>query len=166
MVSCDTRISRVVGEGTRPEVAATAPELVAQIGVGTDTAGALLVAAGENATASNRSFARLCGAAPLDGPRAANSNGTDSAEPVTAKPTRALWRIVISRLSHDPDTRDYLERRLRRRQDQDRSHPLPQALRRPRPLPPPPAPNAWLRRRPAETSIRRVRTAFLGVRAR
>ena len=31
-----------------PLVAATAPELVAELGVGTDTAGALLVAAGEN----------------------------------------------------------------------------------------------------------------------
>jgi Transposase IS116/IS110/IS902 family len=51
-----------------PMIAATAPELVAQVGVGTDTAGALLVAAGENTSRlrNERSFARLCGAAPLD----------------------------------------------------------------------------------------------------
>jgi transposase len=51
-----------------PLVAATAPEPVAQVGVGTDTAGALLVAAGQNTSRlrTERSFARLCGAAPLD----------------------------------------------------------------------------------------------------
>ena len=43
----------------------TAPELVAQVGVGTHTAAALLIAAGENSSRlrNERSFARLCGAA-------------------------------------------------------------------------------------------------------
>jgi len=96
-----------------PLVAATAPELVAQTGVGTDTAGALLVAAGENTDRlrNERSFARLCGAAPLDA-----SSGKQQRHRLSRAGDRqansALWRIVISRLSHDPDTRRYLQRRL------------------------------------------------------
>jgi transposase len=96
-----------------PLVATTAPELVAQIGVGTDTAGALLVAAGENSERlrNERSFARLCGAAPLDA-----SSGKQQRHRLSRAGDRqansALWRIVISRLSHDPDTRRYLDRRL------------------------------------------------------
>jgi transposase len=44
------------------------PQLTARHGVGTDTAGALLVAAGDNPQRlrSERSFAALCGASPLD----------------------------------------------------------------------------------------------------
>jgi transposase len=96
-----------------PLVAATAPELVAQVGVGTDTAGALLVAAGENTSRlrNERSFARLCGAAPLDA-----SSGKQHRHRLSRAGDRqansALWRIVISRLSHDPHTRRYLQRRL------------------------------------------------------
>jgi hypothetical protein len=46
----------------------TASEMIERVGVGTDTAGALLVAAGENTSRirNERSFARPCGAAPLD----------------------------------------------------------------------------------------------------
>jgi transposase len=96
-----------------PLVAATAPELVAQVGIGTDTAGALLVAAGQNTSRlrNERSFARLCGAAPLDA-----SSGKQHRHRLSRAGDRhansALWRIVISRLSHDPTTRRYLQRRL------------------------------------------------------
>jgi len=71
-----------------PLVAETAPEMIKRVGVGTETAGALLVAAGENANRirHERSFARLCGAAPLDA-SSGNSNDTVSAAPVTARPT-------------------------------------------------------------------------------
>jgi transposase len=96
-----------------PLVAATAPELVAQVGVGTDTAGALLVAAGENTSRlrNERSFARLCGVAPLDA-----SSGKQQRHRLSRAGNRqansALWRIVISRLSHDPATPRYLDCRL------------------------------------------------------
>jgi transposase len=95
-----------------PLVASTAPELVEQVGVGTDTAGALLVAAGENTSRihNERSFARLCGAAPLDA-----SSGKQQRHRLSRGGDRqansALWRIVITRLSYDPATRRYLERR-------------------------------------------------------
>jgi transposase len=96
----------------RPLVTATAPALVAAYGVGPDTAGALLVAAGDNPDRlrSEACFARLCGVAPIEassgkvtrhrlhrgGDRQANS---------------ALWRIVITRMSNHPETRTYVERR-------------------------------------------------------
>ena len=82
------------------------------LGVGTDTAGALLVAAGQNSNRirNERSFARLCGAAPLDA-----SSGKQQRHRLSRAGDRqansALWRIVITRLSSDPATRDYLERR-------------------------------------------------------
>jgi transposase len=95
-----------------PLVVETAPAMLARIGVGTDTAGALLVAAGENTDRirNERSFARLCGAAPLDA-----STGKQQRHRLNRGGDRqansALWRIVITRLSYDPATRRYLQRR-------------------------------------------------------
>ena len=95
-----------------PLVAETAPEMIERLGVGTDTAGALLVAAGENSNRirNERSFARLCGAAPLDA-----SSGKQQRHRLSRSGDRqansALWRIVITRLSYDPATRHYLQRR-------------------------------------------------------
>jgi len=95
-----------------PLVAETAPEMLERVGVGTDTAGALLVAAGENTSRirNERSFARLCGAAPLDA-----SSGKQQRHRLNRGGDRqansALWRIVITRLSYDPAARRYLQRR-------------------------------------------------------
>ena len=128
-----------------PLVAETAPEMIERVGVGTDTAGALLVAAGENTSRirNERSFARLCGAAPLDA-----SSGKQQRHRLSRGGDRqansALWRIVITRLSYDPATRRLPPTTLRRRQDQNRSDPLPQALRRTRALRLPPTTNDWL----------------------
>jgi transposase len=95
-----------------PLVAQTAPGLIERVGVGTDTAGALLVAAGENTgrIRNERTFARLCGVAPLDA-----SSGKQQRHRLNRGGDRqansALWRIVITRLSYDPATRHYLQRR-------------------------------------------------------
>jgi len=95
-----------------PLVAQTAPAMIERLGVGTDTAGALLVAAGENSSRihNERSFARLCGAAPLDA-----SSGKQQRHRLSRSGDRqannALWRIVITRLSYDPATRRYLQPR-------------------------------------------------------
>jgi Transposase IS116/IS110/IS902 family len=108
----DTEVA-ALDEVLEPLVAATPPELVAQVGVGTAAAGALLVAAGENTSRlrNERCFARLCGAAPLDA-----SSGKQHRHRLSRAGDRhansALWRIVISRLSHHPTTRRYLQRRL------------------------------------------------------
>jgi transposase len=97
-----------------PLVRAVAPELVARHGVGTDTAGALLVAAGDNPERlhSERSFAKLCGASPLDA-----SSGKQLRHRLNRGGDRqanaALWRIVLVRLRSDPATRDYIERRIK-----------------------------------------------------
>jgi transposase len=94
-------------------VAATAPDLVARRGVGTDTAGALLVACGDNPTRihSEAALAHLCGAAPIEassGPRIRhrlNRGGNREAN-------QALWRIAMVRITCDPATRAYIQRRL------------------------------------------------------
>lgn len=93
-------------------VAAAAPKLVEMNGVGTEVAGALLVAAGDNPgrLRGEASFARLCGVAPLPASSGLttrhrlNRGGDRSAN-------NALWRIVIVRLRRDPTTQRYVTRR-------------------------------------------------------
>jgi transposase len=98
----------------RPLVAVTAPQLVARPGVGTDTAGAILVTAGDNPDRlrTEASFARLCGVSPLDA-----SSGKQQRHRLNPSGDRqanaALWRIVLVRLATDPATKDYLERRVK-----------------------------------------------------
>jgi transposase len=90
-----------------------APELVDSKGIGIDSAGALLVAAGENTDRlhNEASFAHLCASAPIEassGMRVRhrlNRGGNRDAN-------QALWRIVLVRLSFDAETRAYLERRV------------------------------------------------------
>ena len=95
-----------------PLVEATAPDLVTRPGLGPDTAGALLVAAGDNPhrLRNEATFAHLCGASPLDASsgkqlRHRLNRGGDRQANAT------LWRIVITRLASDPRTRHYVERR-------------------------------------------------------
>jgi transposase len=93
-------------------VTATAPDLVARRGVGTDTAGALLVAAGDNPErlTHEAAFAAVCGASPKDA-----SSGKQRRHRLNRGGDRqansALWRIVLVRMSCDPATRAYVERR-------------------------------------------------------
>jgi transposase len=91
-----------------------APALVAIKGVGTDTAGALLVAAGDNAERlrSEAAFAHLCGVAPVPASsgktqrhRLSRSGNRDA--------NRALYLLAIGRLGWDERTRAYAERRTR-----------------------------------------------------
>ena len=96
----------------RPLVAATAPELVACYGVGTDTAGALLVSAGDNPDRlrSEAAFAHLCCVAPIDA-----SSGLTSRKRLNRGGDRsaneALWRIVMVRMVSARRTRAYGVRR-------------------------------------------------------
>ena len=81
-------------------------------GAGTDTAGALLVSAGDNPgrLRSEAAFAHLCGVAPIDASsglttrRRLNRGGDRSAD-------QALWRIVMVRMVGEPRTRAYVARR-------------------------------------------------------
>ena len=73
----------------------------------------LLVAAGDNAQriTSEAAFAHLCGAAPIHA-----SSGKTIRHRLNRGGNRqanhALWRIVLTRMSSDPRTRAYVERRL------------------------------------------------------
>lgn len=97
-----------------PLVAETAPGLLSCVGLGTDTASALLVAAGDNPERlrSEATFAHLCGVSPLDASSGKNerhrlNRGGDR------QANSALWRIVITRMVCDARTRDYIERRMK-----------------------------------------------------
>ena len=82
-------------------------------GVGVHTAALLLVAAGDNAEriTSEAAFAHLCGVAPIHA-----SSGKMTRHRLNRGGNRqanhALWRIVFTRMSSDPRTRAYVERRL------------------------------------------------------
>jgi transposase len=93
-------------------VKATAPSLLDLHGVGVHTAALLLVAAGDNACriTSEAAFAHLCGVAPIQA-----SSGKTIRHRLNRGGNRqanhALWRIVFTRMSSDPRTRAYVERR-------------------------------------------------------
>lgn len=93
-------------------VASTASQLLERRGVGTDVAGALLVAAGDNPERirNERSFAALCGVSPLDA-----SSGLQRRHRLNRGGNRtannALWRITLVRMATCPRTRDYVARR-------------------------------------------------------
>jgi transposase len=90
------------------------PALLAQQGIGTQVAAALLIAAGDNPErlARESSFAALCGASPVDA-----SSGKQQRHRLNRGGDRqannALWRIVLIRLRYDPATREYVERRMK-----------------------------------------------------
>jgi transposase len=98
-----------------PLVVRTAPKMVAKHGVGTDTAGALLVTAGENnrRVRSDAAYARMLGAAPIP----AGSGKTDGRHRLHRGGDRqgnsALWRIVLVRMATDARTQAYVERRTK-----------------------------------------------------
>jgi transposase len=95
-----------------PLVETINPRLLAVFGVGPDTAGQLLVTAGGNPDriTSEAAFAMLCGVAPLPA-----SSGRTHRHRLNRGGDRqanaALYRIVLSRLRHDPATRAYAQRR-------------------------------------------------------
>jgi transposase len=93
--------------------ATAAPELVALFGVGQDSAGALLVAAGDNPQRlrSEACFSMLCGSSPIQA-----SSGKTVRHRLNRGGDRqanaALYRIVLVRLRYHQPTKDYLTRRV------------------------------------------------------
>ncbi|MBJ8339029.1 IS110 family transposase [Antrihabitans sp. YC3-6] len=89
-----------------------APDLLALVGVGFETASQLLVTVGENRDRihAETSLARLCGVAPLSA-----SSGKTKRHRLNRggdrQGNRALHTIVLCRLKHDPRTKAYVERR-------------------------------------------------------
>jgi transposase len=97
-----------------PLVAAHAAGLLAVFGVGPDTAATLLCAAGDHPERlrTEGAFAQLCGVAPIPA-----SSGKITRHRLNRAGDRqansALWRIVITRMSADPRTQAYVERRTK-----------------------------------------------------
>jgi transposase len=95
-------------------LASAAPELLARFGVGPDTAAALLVSAGDNPERlhSEAAWAHLCGVAPIPA-----SSGKTNRHRLDRGGDRqansALWRIVMVRIAHDPETMAYFERKVK-----------------------------------------------------
>jgi transposase len=89
-------------------------DLLSLYGVGIDSAAALLVAAGDNPErlCSEAAWAHLCGVAPIEASsgkvtRLRLNRGGDR------QANAALWHIVVTRMSSDPRTRAYVERRTK-----------------------------------------------------
>ncbi|MGW7247977.1 transposase [Streptomyces decoyicus] len=91
-----------------------APQLLASVGIGPDTAVTLLITVGDHPERlrSEASFAALCGVSPVERSsdsrqyRRLNRGGDRQAN-------AALHRIVQTRLRFDPRTQDYYERRTK-----------------------------------------------------
>lgn len=116
--TCADRITSLTQQITQLDkhldrlVATAAPTLVALLGFGTDTAGQLLVTAGDNPhrLRSEASLAKLCGVAPLE----ASSGRTDKHRLNRGgdrQANRALHVAAIVRLRYCPRTQAYLQRR-------------------------------------------------------
>lgn len=98
----------------RALVGENCPALLAMYCCGPVSAAALAVAAGENPgrLGSEASFAMLCGAAPIPassgktGGRVRLNRGGDR------RANSALHSIVVRRARYDPETRDYIDRRM------------------------------------------------------
>jgi transposase len=94
-------------------VATAAPKLVALFGAGQDSAGALLVAAGDNPDRlhSEAAFSMLCGSSPIQA-----SSGKTVRHRLNRGGNRqanaALYRIVLVRLRYHQPTKAYVARRL------------------------------------------------------
>ncbi|MFJ7150556.1 transposase [Streptomyces sp. NPDC100445] len=89
-----------------------APQPLAPVGIGPDSAVTLLITMGDNPERLNTeaSFAALCGVSPIE-----YSSGQRSTRRLNHGGDRqanaALHRIVFTRLRHDPRTQAYYERR-------------------------------------------------------
>jgi transposase len=105
ITTLDTELDRLVAKA--------APGLVARFGIGPDSAGALLVAAGDDPDRlrSDAAFSMLCGSSPIQA-----SSGKTIRHRLNRGGDRqanaALHRIVVVRLRWHQPTKDYMARRL------------------------------------------------------
>jgi transposase len=102
----------------KPLIEAINPVLLQVHGVGPEVAAQLLVTAGDNPERmrSEAAFAMLCGVAPLPA-----SSGKTNRHRLNRGGDRdancALWRIAVTRMSTDPRTSDYVQRRTKEGKD-------------------------------------------------
>jgi transposase len=102
---------------TRIEVLleASVPELLDLFGVGPDTAAALVMAAGDNPDRlhSEAAWAHLCGVAPVPAGSGKTNGKVKAHDGGDRQANSALWRIVMVRIAHNPETQLYFERRVK-----------------------------------------------------
>jgi transposase len=93
-------------------ITAFAPALMESLGIGTDTAAALLVTAGSNPERlkSEASFAALCGVSPVPA-SSGKTNRYRLNRGGDRQANAALYRVVVVRLRYDVRTMTYLQRR-------------------------------------------------------
>ena len=105
MASIDHMLTELVAE--------TASSLLELYGVGTDSPASLLVTAGDNPDrlGSERSWAHLCGVAPLPAGSGKTSGRYRLNRGGDRNANSALYRIVLTRMSSDEETRRYVARR-------------------------------------------------------
>ena len=91
----------------------TAPSLIECHGIGTDTAATLLVTAGDNPDRlhTERSWAHLCGVTPVSTGSGKTSGRVRLNHGGDRQANAALYRIVLTRMSSDAETRNYVRRR-------------------------------------------------------
>jgi transposase len=94
---------------------ATVPDLLDLFGVGPDTAAALVMAAGDNPDRlhSEGAWAHLCGVAPVPAGSGKTNGRVKAHDGGDRQANSALWRIVMVRIAHDPETQLYFERRVK-----------------------------------------------------
>ena len=102
-------------EELEPLLIATAPDLLALFGVGPDTAAALLMAAGDNPERlrSEAAWTPLCGVSPIPAGSGKSSGHLRHHQGGDRQSNSALWRIVMVRIAHDPETTHYFDRRVK-----------------------------------------------------
>ena len=91
---------------------AVAPRLTQSLGIGPDTAAALLITAGSNPERlkSEAAFAALCGVSPIPA-SSGKTNRYRLNRGGDRQANAALYRVVVVRLRYDVRTRTYLQRR-------------------------------------------------------
>jgi transposase len=92
-----------------------AKPLIAKHGVGYETAGQLLVTAGDNPDRLRHesSYAALCGSSPVKAHSGKSTRHHRLNRGGDRQANAALWTVVLTRMSNHPPTRDYVARRTK-----------------------------------------------------
>ncbi|MGB5186211.1 MAG: IS110 family transposase [Acidimicrobiia bacterium] len=104
---------RTIDDALTELIAETAPSLLACHGVGVVTAATLLVTAGDNPDRlhTERSWAHLCGVSPVPAGSGKTSGRVRLNHGGNRHANAALYQIVLTRMSSDAETRNYVRRR-------------------------------------------------------
>ncbi len=102
-----------IDRALRELIDATAPSLLECYGVGASTAATLLVTAGDNPDRlhTERSWAHLCGVSPVPAGSGKTSGRVRLNHGGDRQANAALYQIVLTRMSSDAETRNYVRRR-------------------------------------------------------